>query len=93
MHGFNKTKHFERRYQQRGLNLVVVETLLRYGSARRVRGQGVSLTFTKDVLAEIKTDLGDEVFKACERLRNTYIVTSDDGALITVARSYRKVVH
>jgi hypothetical protein len=93
MDGIARTNHFNLRFQQRGLNPVVVDTLLRYGSARRLRGQAESLTFTKAVLAEIKTDLGDSVFKACERFKNTYIVASDDGVLITIARGYRRAVH
>lgn len=93
MDGITRTKHFDRRYQQRGLNPLVVETLLRYGAARKTSGGAESLSFTRRVLDEIKTDLGDTVFKACERMRNAYIVVSGDGALITVARSYRKTIH
>lgn len=93
MDGITRTQHFDRRFQQRGMTLLVVETLLKYGSVRRTRGGAESLTFTNDVLAEIRTDLGDTVCKACERLRNAYLVVSEDGVLITVARSYRKMVH
>ena len=93
MDGITRTKHFNRRYQQRGMTSVAVETLLQYGSTRRTRGGAESLTFTKQALKEIRSDLGDAVFKACDRLRNAYIVLSDDGTAITVARSYRKFSH
>ena len=93
MDGITRTKHFDRRYQQRGITPIVLETLLRYGSARRTLGKAESLTFTKTVLVEIRTDLGKSNFKACERLKNAYVILSDDGSLITVARSYRKAVH
>lgn len=56
-------------------------------------GGAQSITFTRDVLVEIRHDLGDTVFKACDRLRNAYIVLSDEGTAITVARSYRKAIH
>ena len=93
MDGFNYTKHFEQRFAQRGLTAIVIETLLRYGSARKIRDGAESIIFTRKVLAEIRTDLGDAVFKACDRLKNAYIVLSADGTLVTVAHSYRKVVN
>lgn len=93
MDGITRTKHFDRRYQQRGLTPIVVDALLRYGSTRKLRGQAEALTFTKSVLAEIRTDLGHSAFIECERLKNTYIVASHDGTLITIARRYRKGVH
>lgn len=93
MDGIIRSEHFEYRFQQRGLTELGVETLLQYGSSRRTRDGARSLTFTKDVLAEIRADLGDRAFKACDRLKNAYIVLSDEGTAITVARSYRKVTH
>lgn len=93
MDGITRTKHFDRRFQQRGLNSTIVEMLLNYGAGRRTRDGAESLSFTKDALHEIRADLGEAVFKACERLRNAYLVVSADGVLITVARSYRRTVH
>ena len=93
MDGITRTKHFDRRQQQRGLTELVIETLLQYGVSRRTRNGAYSLSFTNAVLAEIRIDLGDVVFKACDRLRNAYIVLSDDSTAITVARSYRKFAH
>jgi hypothetical protein len=93
MNGITRTRHFDHRFQQRGLNATIIEMLLNYGVRRRTRDGAESLSFTKDVLHEIRTDLGDTVFKACERLRNAYLVVADDGMLITVARSYRRTVH
>ena len=89
MNGMTRSEHFNRRFQQRGLSSLVTETLLAYGAGRRTRGRAESLVFTRMVLDEIRTDLGATAFKACERLKNTYIVVSDEGTLITVARSRR----
>lgn len=93
MDGIKRTKHFEQRFQQRGLTSIVVETLLQYGAARRTYGGAESFTFTTDVLAEIRSDLGDVIFKACERLKTAYVIVSDGGTLITVAHKRRKTVH
>lgn len=93
MDGITRSKHFDTRFQQRGITSVVAQTLLNYGAGRKTRDGAESLSFTREVLAEIKADLGPHIFKMCERLKNAYIVVSDEGALITVARSYRKVLH
>lgn len=93
MDGINRTKHFGQRFQQRGMNQIVVMALLRYGVARKTRDQASSLVFTKAALAEIKSDLGRSAYLACERLRNAYIVMSEEGTLITVAHSYRRTIH
>lgn len=93
MNGFTRTKHFEKRSQQRCVNYIIVQALLEYGEQRSSKNGIDSLIFTKKALTEIKNDYGPSVFKACEKLRNTYIIVSDEGTLITVARSYRKTVH
>ena len=93
MNGFIRTKHFDQRLQQRGLNEIVIMALLYYGE-RRTSHHGIdSLIFTKSALADIRSDFGIAVFKACEKLRNTYLIASEEGVLITVARSYRRTIH
>ena len=93
MYGLIYTKHFGQRAQQRSLNSIVVAALLRYGESRYSRAGIDSLIFTKAALADIKSDYGARIFQMCERFKNTYIIMSDDGVLITVARSHRRTVH
>lgn len=93
MDGMIYTKHFQQRSQQRGMNAAVVTALLCYGERHKSRGGIESLIFTKHALADIKNDLGPCVFKMCEKVRNTYIIATEDGTLITVARSYRTTTH
>lgn len=90
MNGITRTRHFDHRLQQRGLNNVVVMALLQYGECRSSRHGVESLIFTKSALSDIENDFGPTVGKMCERLRNTYLIVRD-GVLITVARSYRTV--
>lgn len=91
MNGITRTKHFDQRFQQRGLNETVVMALLYYGERRSTRHRADSLIFTKTALLEIRNDHGPAIFKACEKLRNAYIIVKD-GMLITVARS-RRTIH
>lgn len=93
MDGTTRTKHFAQRLQQRGLTEVVVSALFLYGERRLSRHGIDSLIFTKAALADINNELGSAVFKACERRRNAYLIVSEQGTLITIARSYRKTVH
>lgn len=93
MNGIISTKHFEQRFQQRGMNQIVVMAMLQYGERWKSRHGVDSIVLTKAALAEIKSDLGRSVFLACERLRNAYIVMSEEGTLITVARSFRRTIH
>ena len=76
MNGFTRTKHFEKRSQQRCVNYIIVQALLEYGEQRSSKNGIDSLIFTKKALTEIKNDYGPSVFKACEKLRNTYIIVS-----------------
>jgi hypothetical protein len=92
MHGLKHTKHFQQRAQQRGVSAMVVSALLKYGEAQSSKRGVDSLVFTSSALADIRNDYGLSVFKLCERFKNTYIIMSDDGVLITVARSYRKSI-
>lgn len=93
MDGISRTKHFEQRFQQRGLNQIVVMALLQYGERRASRHGVDSIVLTKVALADIKSDMGRSAFLACEKLRNAYIIVSEDGTLITVARGYRRTIH
>jgi hypothetical protein len=93
MYGFAETKHSLVRSQQRSINNTVKELLLIYGDSCRCGGGVDRIYFSKDSLNEILSDLGSPVCKMCEKFKNTYAIVSEDGVLITIARSYRKTVH
>lgn len=93
MHGYIYTKHFQERAQQRSVSSPIVSALLKYGEARSSKRGIDSIISNTNALTEIKSEYGPSVFKMCEKFNNTYIIMSNDGALITVARSYRRSVH
>ncbi|WP_230769706.1 hypothetical protein [Sphingomonas sp. Leaf4] len=93
MDGITRTKHFTQRLQQRALTEAVVSALLHYGERRSSRHGIDSLIFTKTALVDINNELGSAVFKACEKRRNAYLIVSEQGMLITAARSHCKTVH
>jgi hypothetical protein len=93
MYGLKSTEHFQQRAQQRCVNATIVRALIKYGEAHSSRRGVDSLIFTDTALSDIMNDHGTIIFKMCEKFKNTSIIMSDDGTLITVARSYRKFVH
>lgn len=93
MDGICITEHFQRRCQQRGLSCIIVYALLRYGVELPAWGSAHSLRFTNAVLREIRSDLGEDIFRQCDRQKNAYIVLSDQNIAVTAAHRYRGRVH
>ena len=91
MFGLIESKHYVARCQQRCIGGVLTDILLYYGEARICRGGVDGIYFSRDSLSEILSDLGATAFKMCEKFKNTYLIVSADGVLITAARSYRTI--
>ena len=91
MYSLIESRHCIARCQQRCISDVVKNILLYYGESR-ICGRGVDgIYFSRDSLNEILGDLGTTAFKMCEKFKNTYLIVSADGVLITAARSYRTI--
>lgn len=93
MYGLSQTKHYSVRTQQRCINRLIADLLIFYGESRRCRDGAQSIFFSRDSLSEIRNDLGGPTCKMCEKYKNAYLIVSDDGALITAARSHGKTIH
>ena len=83
------TAHATARCQQRSISSDVVETLLAYGEWRRHAGADVYY-LTRRSRSRARAALGDR-YRKLERSLNAYLVMSDDGALVTAARRYRRL--
>jgi hypothetical protein len=92
MNGIKETNHFQHRFQQRGMNRTVILALLSHGECQMSQRGIDRVIFTKSALSEIRTDYGFDIYKMCEKLRSAYIIISDSGVLITVARAYRRTL-
>lgn len=79
------TVHFNKRAQQRSIRDFVVNFLLNYGNSRPAGRGCQSLYFDKQALLDIKCE-NEDIYKKIERYKNSYIILSDDGALVTAAR-------
>jgi hypothetical protein len=79
------SKHFSKRVQQRSIRDFVVNYLLIYGSSSRAGRDCESVYFDKIALSEIEA-IDPEIYKKIEKYKNSYIIVSADGKLITAAR-------
>ncbi len=77
--------HFNRRVQQRCIRDFVVNFLLIYGNSRPAGRGCQSVYFDRQALLDIRS-VDEDIYKKIERYKNSYIILSDDGALVTAAR-------
>jgi hypothetical protein len=84
------TAHAQARQQQRAVRLEAIEGILDHGQAARRRGAD-SYFLDKAGRRRLRQDLGEQGFRAIERWLDTYVVVSDDGQIITVARRTRRL--
>jgi hypothetical protein len=84
------TQHAMIRCQQRALTPEVVDTILAYGE--RMRHQGADVYFMDHrSRARAASAVGTRKFRKIERRLNSYVVVSDDGRVITVARRIKRL--
>lgn len=84
---FRESRHFQYRAQQRSMNKVVLICLMKYGKSQNTRNKCEKIYFDKAALSEIYADSPD-TYRILEKHKNSYIVVSDDGCLVTAVRSY-----
>lgn len=84
------TTHARRRAQQRAVPTWLLELLEQFGSARRAFYDAEVLMFDRKARARIRTELGCEALKRIDPFKNVYMVISDEGAVVTVARKFKR---
>ena len=86
----NMTNHAQTRIQQRGIPAQAVDVLLSYGRRRRHRGADVYF-LDKPARTRVASSIGRSAFTKIERALNSYVVVSDDGAVITAAHRLQRL--
>lgn len=84
------THHAEARMQQRGISHQAVDALMAYGEYRRHRGAEVCY-LTKQSRSRMLKDMGKPAFMKLEKALDTYVVVSDEGAIITAGHRYHRL--
>lgn len=79
--GYELTRHAEERMARRRVSVADLETVLRHGRVLHVRGARIFVVGRK----EIRTD--SALRRGAERLEGLQVVTSLEGAIMTVYRN------
>jgi len=81
------TNHASVRSQQRSIPLNVIDIVLKYGDFRPAGHGKESYYFSKNTWNLLKNELELDK-KTLEKCRSVYVVTSNRGAVITVAHKH-----
>ena len=85
------TRHALTRMNQRGIKIKTFSLLKDYGHLNYTRNGALVLSVDKREKCFIRSDLGKKNFKKFEKQLNTFFVISEEGVVITAARSYKRV--
>lgn len=81
------TKHALQRLQQRAIPESMLSLLFAYGDYQRAGGGCVKVALTRKGAKRLRRDL-QTLLGQFDSLRNTYLVESPDGAVITVGHQH-----
>jgi hypothetical protein len=85
------TFHARVRAQQRSIPVSVISLLEEFGSMKRVYSRADAFIFDKAARRRLERKLGKEGLKGIQPYRSVYIVVSDDGQVVTVARRLKRM--
>ena len=86
-----RTKHAQRRAQQRGVKKVVENLLHVYGDRRYAPNGCILKFFSRRSIARLEDDFGPSfVAKNHENLRSYLIESKDDKSIVTIGKLYEK---
>lgn len=83
------TNHAQARCQQRSISAEAVEALMAYGELKRRHGADVYF-LDKRARSRAQRALGDR-YRRLEKSLNSYVVVSDNGAVITAAKRRQRL--
>ena len=83
------SKHASIRMQQRGIPRHVVESILLYGSKRRISGGAVARYIPKKAFRHLAQSVPRSEYQALSQSKNVYLVVSND-VIITAGHRTRK---
>ena len=85
------TQHAQIRCKQRGIRSEVVDVILDYG--RRKRRHGAEICYLDQAARQRAwSDMGRKAYARIADRLHTYLVLSDDGQVVTVAKRFRRIV-
>lgn len=84
------TQHAQTRIQQRGIPSSAVDAILAFGCSKRHHGADVYF-LDRQSRSRVANSLGRKQYAKIERSLDSYLVVSDDGAIITAAHRKQRL--
>ena len=84
------TQHAQTRIQQRGIPTSAVDAILAFGCRKRHHGADVYF-LDRQARSRMASSMGRSEYAKIERSLNSYLVVSDDGAMITAAHRKQRL--
>lgn len=84
------TQHAQTRIQQRGIPSSAVDAILAFGCRKRHHGADVYF-LDRQSRSRVANSLGRKQYAKIERSLDSYLVVSDDGAIITAAHRKQRL--
>lgn len=87
------TNHAQTRLQQRGIPKIIVENLLEFGSEIHDHRGSRILYFDHRARRELRSQLGEGMYKRIESRLDAYAVVGREGKIVTVGHRTRRINH
>jgi len=84
------TSHAQTRSQQRNIPHFVVKMIMDYGNYGRHKGADVYF-LDKKTRKTLRQNLGRQIYNNMKSFWDSYVVVSDDGDIITVAKRTKRL--
>lgn len=81
---FRVSPHAQWRAQQRAIPKEIIPVLIALGAVKRQKGGTSEISMTNDVERRLRC-----ITKRLDSLRNSYLILSDDGTVITVGHRHK----
>ena len=85
------TQHVQARCKRRGIRSEVVDVLLDYGRRKCLHGAEICY-LDRAARQRAWSDMGCKAYARIADRLHTYLVLSDDGRVVTVAKRFRRIV-
>lgn len=85
--------HASKQMQRRGIPPLIVQWLDEFGEETHDHHGAITRHFSKAARRRLERSVGRQPVRKIDEWFNAYLVTSTDGALITVGFRYRRINH
>ena len=87
-----RTRHADRRAQQRAIPTALIDLVLDYGERRAAGGGAEIVRLTEQSRCELAMDMDRHTWRRhADTLRSVYAIVAADGVIVTLGHRFRRV--